>query len=88
MNRDPKAWTSAIDILGGPAPHVYDPLASAAVLELGLKTLQKDLKDRPDMPMAYYLSTTDFLQHTYPPGHEQVNQLLSTVDSVLGKTII
>jgi phosphonoacetate hydrolase len=60
-------------------PGVYDPAASAACLDVGLALLDRR---RPDL---MYLSTTDYIQHQYPPGHAEANGFLAGLDKRLGE---
>ena len=49
-------------LVGASAPGIYDPEASIYCLQAGAVLLEKNLAD------FLYLSTTDFVQHKYPPG--------------------
>ena len=51
-----------------PVPEVYSQDLSEFVMKAGVKILNEF---KPDI---MYLSTTDFIQHKYEPGHEIANQ--------------
>ena len=55
------------DWLGRPVPDVYSQDLSEFVMASGVKLMQEF---KPDI---MYLSTTDYIQHKYAPGHEVAN---------------
>jgi phosphonoacetate hydrolase len=65
--------------LGRPVPDVYSAELSEFVLAAGVKLLEQF---RPDV---MYLTTTDYVQHKYAPGHAQANAFYAMIDFYLGK---
>ena len=61
-----------------PVPEVYSQDLSEFVMATGVK-LMEDFK-----PDIMYLSTTDFIQHKYAPGHEIANKFYSMFDKYIG----
>ena len=64
--------------LDTPVPDVYSQGLSEFVMKAGVKILN-DFK-----PDIMYLSTTDFIQHKYEPGHEIANQFYQMFDQQIG----
>tara|TARA_Y100000590_G_scaffold426092_1_gene534768 strand:- start:1441 stop:2685 length:1245 start_codon:yes stop_codon:yes gene_type:complete len=62
-----------------PVPNVYSQDLSEFVMASGVK-LMKEFK-----PNILYLSTTDYIQHKYPPGHEVANNFYIMFDKYLGE---
>lgn len=58
---------------------VYSSALSEYVLKRGVELLHSE---RPDI---LYLSTSDYIQHIYPPGASEANQFYATIDRELGK---
>jgi len=69
-----------------PLPEIDDPDASIYLLELGLHAMQQRQKDPAlaDTPAVYHLSTSDALQHQYPPGSSEANAFYHKFDALLG----
>ena len=65
--------------LGMPVPDVYSQGLSEFVMAAGGKKL-KEVK-----PDIMYLSTTDFIQHKYEPGHEIANKFYQMFDNYIGQ---
>ena len=65
--------------LGMPVPDVYSQGLSEFVMAAGVKIL-KEFK-----PDIMYLSTTDFIQHKYEPGHEIANKFYQMFDHYIGQ---
>ena len=65
--------------LGMPVPDVYSQGLSEFVMVAGVKILKEF---RPDI---MYLSTTDFIQHKYEPGHEIANKFYQMFDHYIGQ---
>ena len=65
--------------LGRPVPEVYSAELSEFVMAAGVK-LMKEYK-----PDIMYLSTTDYIQHKYEPGHEVANKFYSMFDGYIGR---
>jgi len=64
--------------LNMPVPEVYSQGLSEFVMKAGVKILNEF---KPDI---MYLSTTDFIQHKYEPGHEIANQFYQMFDDNIG----
>ena len=69
---------SVNDWLGMPVPEVYSQDLSEFVMAAGVKLL-KEFK-----PDIMYLSTTDYIQHKYAPGHEVANKFYAMFDKYIG----
>jgi phosphonoacetate hydrolase len=67
------------DWLGLPVPEVYSADLSEFVMAAGVK-LMKEFK-----PDIMYLSTTDYIQHKYEPGHEVANTFYAMFDKYIGE---
>jgi phosphonoacetate hydrolase len=65
--------------LAMPVPDVYSQGLSEFVMAAGVKIL-KEFK-----PDIMYLSTTDFIQHKYEPGHETANKFYQMFDNYIGQ---
>ena len=66
------------DWLELPVPEVYSADLSEFVMAAGVK-LMKEFK-----PDIMYLSTTDYIQHKYAPGHEVANNFYTMIDKYIG----
>ena len=66
------------DWLELPVPEVYSADLSEFVMAAGVK-LMKEFK-----PDIMYLSTTDYIQHKYAPGHEVANNFYTMFDKYIG----
>jgi phosphonoacetate hydrolase len=67
------------DWLELPVPEVYSADLSEFVMAAGVK-LMKEFK-----PDIMYLSTTDYIQHKYEPGHEVANNFYAMFDKYIGQ---
>ena len=67
------------DWLGMPIPEVYSQDLSEFVMAAGVKLMEEF---KPDI---MYLSTTDYIQHKYAPGHEVANKFYSMFDKYIGQ---
>ena len=65
--------------LGKPVPEVYSAELSEFVMAAGVK-LMKEFK-----PDIMYLSTTDYMQHKYEPGHKVANKFYEMFDTYIGQ---
>ena len=65
--------------LGIPVPEVYSQDLSEFVMATGVKLMQEF---KPDI---MYLSTTDYIQHKYAPGHEVANKFYAMFDKYIGQ---
>ena len=61
-----------------PVPEVYSQDLSEFVMAAGVKLMEEF---KPDI---MYLSTTDYIQHKYAPGHEVANKFYSMFDQYIG----
>ena len=68
-----------LDLVGLPLPSVYSADLSEFVFAAGVKIMEKE---RPDI---MYLSTTDYIQHKFPPGSDGANQFYEMMDKYLSK---
>ncbi len=71
--KDVNEWLSM------PVPEVYSQDLSEFVMATGVK-LMEEFK-----PNIMYLSTTDYIQHKYAPGHEVANKFYAMFDKYIGK---
>jgi len=67
------------DWLGKKVPNVYSKDLSEFVMAAGVKLI-RDFK-----PDIMYLSTTDYIQHKYEPGHKIANDFYSMFDRYIGE---
>jgi phosphonoacetate hydrolase len=67
-----------VESLAGPTPPIYSGDASLYVLKAGVKLLERGLAD------FLYLSTTDFMQHKYPPEAPEALDFYAAIDEQLG----
>ena len=67
------------DWLRRPVPEVYSQDLSEFVMAAGVKLMQEF---KPDI---MYLSTTDYIQHKYAPGHEVANKFYAMFDKYIGQ---
>tara|TARA_B100000700_G_scaffold109743_1_gene123687 strand:- start:74 stop:1318 length:1245 start_codon:yes stop_codon:yes gene_type:complete len=65
--------------LGIPVPEVYSQDLSEFVMATGVKLMEEF---KPDI---MYLSTTDYIQHKYAPGHEIANKFYAMFDKYIGQ---
>ena len=65
--------------LGMPVPEVYSQDLSEFVMAAGVKLMEEF---KPDI---MYLSTTDYIQHKYAPGHKVANKFYSMFDKYIGQ---
>jgi len=70
-----------LEFVGRPLPDPYSVDLSLFMLEAGVKIFERD---KPDL---MYLSTSDYLQHTYAPGSPAANDFYAAVDSLLGRLV-
>ena len=73
-----KGIDSVNDWLDMPVPEIYSQDLSEFVMAAGVK-LMKEFK-----PYIMYLSTTDYIQHKYAPGHEVANKFYAMFDKYIG----
>lgn len=67
------------DWLGMSVPNVYSAELSEFVMAAGVKLMREY---KPDL---MYLSTTDYIQHKYKPGHKVANKFYSMFDQHIGQ---
>ena len=65
--------------LGMAVPEVYSQDLSEFVMATGVKLMEEF---KPDI---MYLSTTDYIQHKYAPGHEVANKFYAMFDKYIGQ---
>ena len=66
------------DWLNIPVPEVYSQDLSEFVMAAGVRLMEEF---KPDI---MYLSTTDYIQHKYAPGHEVANKFYAMFDKYIG----
>jgi phosphonoacetate hydrolase len=69
------------DLVGRPAPGIYDWDLSHYALEIGLALHRRD----PGGLSLLYVSLTDFVQHKEPPGSELADRFYAHFDVLLGR---
>eukprot|EP00126_Sphaerothecum_destruens_P015106 Sdes_comp9023_c0_seq1m446 len=74
-------YSSLMD--GHSPPSIYDPEISLAAVQAGIQILKKS-KPQLRHPLVY-ISTTDYVQHKYPPGSPVSNHFLQRLDSLVGE---
>ena len=70
---------NVLELVGWPLPNVYSAELSLFAMEAGIKLLKRD---QPDLT---YLSLTDYVQHTYPPGSPEANDFYCRLDDAFGR---
>ncbi|APV51883.1 phosphonoacetate hydrolase [Betaproteobacteria bacterium GR16-43] len=68
-----------VELVGMPVPSVYSAELSEFVFAAGVRLLETR---HPDLT---YLSTTDYIQHKYPPGTDGANKFYAMMDKYLAK---
>ena len=69
------------DMVGKPTPHIYSGEASVYVLEAGVTLLRSGRSD------FLYLSTTDYMQHTYEPEMPESIEFYRQLDNAIGELL-
>lgn len=71
-------------------PGIYDPFISVGVIDIGnllaryiYRIRQKNTK-KHHRPLLAYLSTTDYVQHKFPPGSKEANEYYTALDRAIG----
>ena len=70
-----------VEELVGPGPDIYSGEASVYVLKAGVRLLEAGRAD------FLYLSTTDFMQHTYPPEAPESLDFYAALDEQIGQLV-
>ncbi|MSU63169.1 MAG: phosphonoacetate hydrolase [Pedosphaera sp.] len=70
-----------VEALVGPTPPIYSGEASLYVLKAGIKLIEAGLAD------FLYLSTTDFMQHKFPPEAPEAIEFYDGIDACLGRLL-
>jgi phosphonoacetate hydrolase len=70
---------NVLSFVGMPLPSVYSADLSEFVFAAGVKLMESL---RPDL---MYLSTTDYIQHKYPPGSDGANRFYGMMDRYLSE---
>lgn len=68
-------------LTGEPTPEIYSPQASLYVLRAGAALIRRHLAD------FLYLSTTDYMQHTYAPDAPEAVEFYAGIDEQLGRLL-
>ncbi|RVW02402.1 alkaline phosphatase family protein [Rhodococcus spongiicola] len=71
---------SVEELVGEPAPGVYDPLASHYAMRIGLSALRAAPQIR-----LLYVSLTDRVQHAHAPGEDVSDLFFTEFDALLGE---
>jgi phosphonoacetate hydrolase len=69
------------ELMRRPAPPIYSAEASLYVLRAGVVLLKKGLAD------FLYLSTTDYMQHTFAPDRPEALAFYAAIDAELGNLV-
>jgi len=70
-----------LESLLGPTPDIYSGEASLYVLRAGVRLLENGLTD------FLYLTTTDYMQHLYPPEAPEILDFHEVLDGILGELL-
>ena len=70
---------SVLNLVNRPLPSVYSADLSEFVFACGVALMRNKQAD------ILYLSTTDYIQHKYPPGSEQANHFYQMIDRYLAE---
>ena len=68
-----------LGLVGQPLPDVYSAELSMFAVEAAVRIVEER---RPDLT---YLSLTDYVQHTHPPGSPEMNSFMRRLDDGLGR---
>ncbi len=68
-----------LGLVGQPLPDVYSAELSMFAVEAAVRVLEER---RPDLT---YLSLTDYVQHTHPPGSPEMDDFMRRLDDGLGR---
>ena len=68
-----------LGLVGQPLPDIYSAELSMFAVEAAVRIVEER---RPDLT---YLSLTDYVQHTHPPGSPEMNSFMSRLDDGLGR---
>jgi phosphonoacetate hydrolase len=64
-------------------PDIYDPQISIALLEAANRMMTSSSSSSTSTPSVYYLATTDYIQHKYPPYAAEAVDFMRSVDQQL-----
>ncbi|MBU3747437.1 MAG: phosphonoacetate hydrolase [Burkholderiaceae bacterium] len=70
---------NVLNLVNRPLPSVYSADLSEFVFACGVALMRNKQAE------ILYLSTTDYIQHKYPPGSEQANQFYQMIDRYLAE---
>ena len=70
-----------VEAIAGPTPAIYSGEASVYVLRAGASLLEHGRAD------FLYLSTTDYMQHTYRPEDTEMLDFLAAIDAEIGRLL-
>ena len=68
-----------LGLVGQPLPDIYSAELSMFAVEAAVRIVEER---RPDLT---YLSLTDYVQHTHPPGSPEMNSFMRRLDDGLGR---
>jgi phosphonoacetate hydrolase len=80
-----RATESPVNLGLTSAPDIYDPQISIALLETANRLMSSSSSSSTSTPSVYYLSTTDYVQHKYPPHAAEALEFMSSVDQQLAE---
>jgi phosphonoacetate hydrolase len=72
---------NCLELVGRPLPNEYSGELSLFMLEAGVRIFERE---KPDL---MYLSTSDYIQHTYAPGSQEANEFYIALDDALGRLV-
>jgi phosphonoacetate hydrolase len=70
---------NVLKLVGWPLPDVYSAELSLFAMEAGIRLLERE------QPEIMYLSLTDYIQHTHPPGSKEANNFYAYLDDAFGR---
>ena len=70
---------NVLNLVNRPLPSVYSADLSEFVFACGVELMRNEQAE------ILYLSTTDYIQHKYPPGSEQANHFYQMIDRYLAE---
>ncbi len=70
-----------VEALVGATPEIYSGQASVYVLQAGVALLSEGMAD------FLYLSTTDYMQHKFPPEHPEILDFYARLDIEIGRLL-
>jgi len=80
-NKKENGIERCLELVGRPLPDQYSPDLSLFMLDAGVKLLERE---KPDL---MFLSTSDYMQHTYAPGTKEANDFYAGMDAAFGRLV-